>query len=88
MKKVRLILAAGACLLAGAAVYANSGAALQFYYTTSAGDVTCSDPFTGTVCSPGIVTQCSVENENNVTVYITQKQVTPTIINCQLRMRN
>lgn len=86
MKKVRLILAAGACLLAGIGVYANSSAALQFYYTSTAGDVSCVNAFTGTVCTAGTVTQCSVVDEGT-TVYITQKQESPTTIACHLRMR-
>lgn len=84
MKKVRLILAAGACCLAGAAVFANTAVATTYYIETSAGAKTCSTQYNSAVCPTGSATQCTVIVAD-VDFYITKKVDTQA---CAIHFRN
>lgn len=88
MKRIRLILAGGACLLAGAAVFANANVVTKYYYSSSPGIVGgCVNQFTGTLCTPGAVAQCkAIQGEADV--WITQKEETAPVSTCVEFKRN
>lgn len=84
MKKVRLILAASACCLAGAGVFASSMVVTNYFQVATAGVISCSTAYTGTVCPAGNTTQCKVLVGDNE-LFITKKvDAQP----CALHMRN
>ena len=86
MKKVRLILAGGALLLAGAGVYANTSATLLFYRSTTPG-ASCVTQYFGTVCPANTGPQCSIIDDNDVVQWISQKDDASETAPCTIRRK-
>jgi hypothetical protein len=87
MKKVRLILAAAACCVAGIGVFAKSTSLVPTYYiSATSGIASCVTTFTSPVCPIGSLTQCSVQVGDD-TRWVSRLDDTPGA-QCVLHMRN